>query len=107
MRGQVRLPTARTRRRPLCCAVFCAHTPQVATPLDSEPEALTVGDLQRILRIGQRAALRLIRTQEIPARNVGTPTRPRWRIAREHVAAYLAGSDRPPPAAGPSGEDTN
>jgi excisionase family DNA binding protein len=66
---------------------------------DAEPIYLTPPEVARLLRVDAHSVLDWIRNGELRASNVAsrTSTRPRWRVHRGDVDAFLAARAATPP----------
>lgn len=65
---------------------LCEQTP----PGDSKSH-LSISDVSRVAAISDSHVRRAIRKGDLPASNVGTISRPLWRIARSDLDAWLEG----------------
>jgi excisionase family DNA binding protein len=60
---------------------------------EERPELLTLLELAKFLRVGQRTAYRLAREGDVPAVKVGG----QWRVPRAELERHLAGREEAAP----------
>jgi excisionase family DNA binding protein len=63
----------------------------------NEQSYLTPSEIARLLRVSSEKVLNWIRRAELKAVNVGNGFRPRYRISRDALTAFLAGREVQPP----------